>query len=297
MSSSLSEEQLFKLGLSFIGFDESRQGTKKDNRRYRAHYGISPAAMKALIADLETKGKRVTPKSLFMAICWLKLYDIEETMAGRWGHDEKTCRNIVFEYTRRIQKLKRIKISMDTLHKDCKFLGVDTIHVRSQEFRCDPSSKWWSHKFNGPGVSFEVVTDPVDGKIRWINGPQPASVHDLTFLRGGQAGKMNTWDRDSLYFNVPDGVKLVGDSAYAGQLDKVTTTQDAHKASTKKLFGRIKSLNEKANGRFKNFRAVRDSFRHGKNENDKLKKIKMAFEATAVLVQYDIESGHDLYEV
>jgi hypothetical protein len=155
----------------------------------------------------------------------------------------------------------------------------------------------WSHKFNGPGVSFEVVCDPVEGKIRWINGPQPASIHDLTFLRGGKAGKMNTWDRSSLYFNVPDGVKLVGDSAYAGQLDKVTTTQDAHKASTKMLFGRIKSLNEKANGRFKNFRAVRDGFRHGTDAIDKMKKLKKSFEAVAVLVQYDIESGHDLYEM
>lgn len=108
---------------------------------------------------------------------------------------------------------------------------------------------------------------------------------------------MNTWNRSSLYFNVPDGVKLVGDSAYAGQLDKVTTTQDAHKGSTKKLFARIKSLNETCNGRLKNFKVVRESFRHGTDAEDKLKKIKMAFEAAAVLVQYDIENGHSLFEV
>lgn len=108
---------------------------------------------------------------------------------------------------------------------------------------------------------------------------------------------MNTWNRNSLYFNVPDGVKLVGDSAYAGQLDKVTTTQDAHKGSTKKLFARIKSLNETCNGRLKNFKVVRESFRHGIDAEDKLKKIKMAFEAAAVLVQYDIENGHSLFEV
>eukprot|EP00804_Cyclotella_cryptica_P013907 CCRYP_002431-RA/>CCRYP_002431-RA protein AED:0.29 eAED:0.34 QI:0/0/0/1/0/0/4/0/136 len=114
-----------------------------------------------------------------------------------------------------------------------------------EEFRCDPNSKWWSHKFNGPGVSFEVVCDPVYGKIRWINGPQPVSVHDITFLRGGKKGKMNTWNRSSLYFNVPESVKLVGDSAYAGQPDK----------------------------------------------------IKVAFEAADVLVQYDIENGHSLFEV
>jgi hypothetical protein len=215
--------------------------------------------------------------------------------------------------------LKTLKISFDGLDENCKFLGVDTIHTRAEEFRCDPHSKWWSHKFNGPGVSFEVVTDPVEGHIRyvhfasmyfilqstltdyelrWINGPQPASIHDLTFLRGGKAGQnKNSWNQSSLYFMVPEGVKLVGDSAYEGQLDKVTTTKDAHKPFTKKLFARIKSLNETCNGRLKNFKVVKDSFRHGTNTADKLKKIKMAFEATAVLVQYDIENGHPLFDV
>lgn len=26
-------------------------------------------------------------------------------------------------------------------------------------------------KFHGPGVAFEVVCDPVSGRILWINGP------------------------------------------------------------------------------------------------------------------------------
>jgi hypothetical protein len=119
----------------------------------------------------------------------------------------------------------------------------------------------------------------------------------MTFLRGGKAGKKNEWNKNSLYFNVPDGVKLVGDSAYKGQTDKVTTTMDGHSAETKRLFARIKSMNETCNGRFKNFKVVRESFRHGSGTNDKLKKIKLAFEAAAVLVEYDIENGHPLFEV
>ncbi len=66
---------------------------------------------------------------------------------------------------------------------------VDCVHIVCYEFRCDPDSKWWSHKSNGPVVSFEVVTNPVDGHIRWVDGPEPASTHDLTFLRGGKKGK------------------------------------------------------------------------------------------------------------
>jgi hypothetical protein len=120
----------------------------------------------------------------------------------------------------------------------------------------------------------------------------------LTFLRGGKAKQAkSTWKKDSLYNNVPDAIKLVGDSAYAGQPDKVTRTMDAHQPKTKKLFARIKSMNETANGRLKSFKALREAFRHGTSTNDKLKKIKMTFEAAAVLVQYDIENGHPLMEV
>ena len=95
-------------------------------------------------------------------------------MAGRWDYGEKYCRDTVHAYLERIRELKADKISWVGMHPDCKFAAVDTIHVCSEEFRCDPSSKWWSHKLNGPGVSFEVVCDPVDGKIRYaiIRNPE-----------------------------------------------------------------------------------------------------------------------------
>lgn len=134
-------------------------------------------------------------------------------------------------------------------------------------------------------------------RFRWVNGPQPASIADITFFRGGKKGKMDTWNTRSLYFHVPDGVMLVGDSGYEGQSDKVITTKDTHSADGKRLFARMKSMLETCNGRFKNFKIVREAFRHGTDADDKLKKIKMAFEAVAILVQYDCENGHSLFEV
>lgn len=303
----------------------------RDMRRFKAHYGIGPEAIKALIADLESiQGKAVTPKCLFLTICWLRLYETEEVMAGRWGWGEKKCREIKNEYLDRIHRLKAKKISFVGLDPNCKFLGVDCIHVRSTEFRTTPHSKWWSHKSNGPGVSFEIVCDPVVGKIRqveirtscllfvlsayvyhflfrWVAGPQPASVHDITILRGGQKkdGK-DKWNKKALYWRKPKNVMLVGDSGYGGQQDVVTTTKDSHSAETKKLFARIKSQVESANGRFKNFKILTTGFRHyaGPPElededktNEKLRKIKTAFESVVVLVEYDIENGHPLFVV
>ena len=121
--------------------------------------------------------------------------------------------------------MKSKKITLCGLHPKCRFAPVDCVHIICYEFRCDPDSKWWSHnKSNGPGVSFEVVTDPVDGRIlQWVNGPEPASTHDLTFLLcGGKRGTEKEWKKSPLYFNLPKGLKLVGDSAYEGQADKVS---------------------------------------------------------------------------
>ena len=110
-----------------------------------------------------------------------------------------------------------------------------------EEMRCSPSSEWWSHKFNGPGTAFEVVSDPVDkGRMRWARGPAPCSSHDITYLRGGKKGQKGNWDKSSLYHNVPEGVRLVGNSAYGGQHDKVSVTMDAHKPKTKILFSQMK---------------------------------------------------------
>jgi hypothetical protein len=89
---------------------------------------------------------------------------------------------------------------------------------------------------------------------------------------------------------------FVGDLAYAGQPDKVTTTFDAHSKATKTLFARIKSMNETVNDCIKQaFKVAKGSFRHGHGTEDKLAKIKLAFEASAILVQYDIEIVVDVY--
>jgi len=92
--------------------------------------------------------------------------------------------------------------------------------------------------------------------------------------------------------------KLIGDSAYEGQIDVVTTTKDAHKPATKKLFARMKSMQETCFKRLKDFKVLRESFHHGKKgTNDKLRAIQRAFVATAVLLQYDFDYGHRLFEV
>jgi len=77
----------------------------------------------------------------------------------------------------------------------------------------------------------------------------------------------------------------------------VSTTNAAHDPATKELFARMKSMQETLFKRLKDFKVLRGPFRHGQGTKDKLEKIKLCFEACLVLVQYDIENGHPLFQV
>ena len=298
----LSSNEVLAIGLNLVGFGEERQKCSKDlsTQRFRSHFGVSPKAIKALAALLAKHFPDFLLDwvGLFMAICWLRLYEAEPIMAGRWKRGKKHCRETVRRYVQQIRKLKPYLINFDKLSPDCKFAPLDDTHVRCWEFRCDPSSIWWSHKFNGPGVGFEVVTNPTDkGLMMWASGPHPAAQHDLTYFRGGKKGKQKEWKKTSLYNTVPDGLRLVADSAYKGQFDKVTTTMDAHSSDTKELFARMKSMQETIFVRFKSFNVLTAGFRHGKNTKDKMNKVGEAFDAVAVLIQLDIKNGHPLMDV
>ena len=171
------------------------------------------------------------------------------------------------------------------------------------EFRTDPNSKWYSHKHNGAGLSYELVVDLCDDRVIWAAGPKPASIHDITFFRGGKeesnSKKKNEakWDKKALYFKIPKGKKLIGDSAYQGEPDKISTAKEEHQATTKEFFARAKSRQETLHTRLKFFKSLDGRFRHGKGSKEKMKHHKTCFEAVLVLVQYDLENGHPLFQV
>ena len=79
----------------------------------------------------------------------------------------------------------------------------------------------------------------------WANGPFPAATHDITIFRGGtvKIGK-DTWLKSSLYHPIPGGKRLIGDSGYIGEPEKVSATLGGHAPETKEFFARCKSRQE-----------------------------------------------------
>ncbi len=173
-----------------------------------------------------------------------------------------------------------------------KYLGtIDCVHCETNEFRTNPSSKWYSHKNNSAGVSYKVVIDFCNTRVVWISGPYPASTHDITIFFCGtqvsqsQRNNKTYWDWIALYFKIPEGEKLIGDLGYIWEPSKISITHDEHSSEVKQFFAQAKSWQETFNTRLKFFHVLSGCFHHGKGTKDKLKAHQQCFEAVCVLVQ------------
>jgi hypothetical protein len=120
-------------------------------------------------------------------------------------------------------------------------LTVDGTHFRIKEPRSDPSSKWYSHKFNSPGLAYELAISVYENRICWTSGQFPASVHDITIYCGGLLAMM-----------LP-GCKSIGDSRYAGETDNITVIRPGDSTGMKKFKEAARARQENVNGRLKEF--------------------------------------------
>jgi hypothetical protein len=92
-----------------------------------------------------------------------------------------------------------------------------------------PQTQWtWS--------LLQFYVDVVKDRIIWTNGSFPAAMHDSTIFWGGtkKSGKDN-WNPLSLYHEMPPEKRLVRDSGYCGESNKISTTLGGHSAETTKI--------------------------------------------------------------
>ena len=102
-------------GLGLVGFGVKRQNirNKLNLQLFRSHFGIGPEAIIPIIADIKhnkSKRENIILSHLLMTLCWLKLYENEHVISGRWGFGEEFCRDTVKQITSRLQCLKANKI-------------------------------------------------------------------------------------------------------------------------------------------------------------------------------------------
>lgn len=129
-------------------------------------------------------------------------------------------------------------------------LTVDGMDFRIQE----PSPfwrGWYSHKFRGPGLRYEVALNIQDGWICWVKGPfAPGPWPDIKIFRG--------WLKGILKF----GEMVEADRGYSGEF-RVACPLLCRNAEEKRMKQDARARHETVNGRFKQFNCL-GRFRHDK---------------------------------
>jgi hypothetical protein len=153
------------------------------------------------------------------------------------------------------------------------------------------------------GLSYEVCVDTVKERIVWAHGPFPAATHDITIFRGGKVKEgRDKWDKSSLYHQIKKNQRLVGDSGYVRESDKVSTTLVGHSDETKELFARFKSRGETLFCGYKSLNIMGGlPFCHkgkqGGGSAERMRVHKLVFDAFTVVMQYNMEAGRPLFNV
>ena len=119
-----------------------------------------------------------------------------------------------------------------------------------------------------------------ENRLVWLNGPFPASRHDITIFR-----------EDGLLDQMPAGHLAIADKGYRGEPNVVATANSRDQEPVRALKGAARARQESFNARIKVFKCLDERFRH------QLKKHKVAVEAVCVIVQYQLENGSPLFSV
>ena len=142
---------------------------------------------------------------------------------------------------------------------------------------------WFSHKFNGPAVRYEVAVSIQSGDIVWTNGPFPAGrFPDLKIFRLGL--------KQLLLFSRE---RAEADAGYRGEASCIDLPDEGvfnnpHQMDIK---GKVRKRHEAVNRRFKQFSCLSQKFRHH------LFYHKYFFSAVVAITQISFENGNPVYSI
>lgn len=109
--------------------------------------------------------------------------------------------------------------------------------------------RWFSHKFKGPGLRYEIALQIYPLKLRWIHGPYPCGSHP--------DNKIFT----KLLSRILEGTKVVADEGYS-HMACITRKSLQNKSVQLREYRKILARHENVNRLFKRFYVLSHRFRH-----------------------------------
>lgn len=280
-----------------LAWPESRKwDTQEKDQRFRACFG-APSEIVANIWNLiePTIGEPgAAVKHLLWALVFMKVYSNEEIHCSIVGWPSaRSFRKWSWYFVKKISDLKDQVIRLEnrfvndpdpnTAGVKC-FMTVDGIDC--PVFEPHPFNiEMYSHKFNGPGLKYEVAVCIKTGFIVWINGPFVAGTSDASILNNGLSNEIPEYEVvevDGGYRGCPKG-RLPDQGINSGERKQKSVARGRH---------------EVVNGRLKQFNVLASHFRHMKpNKERMMERHSWCFNAIAVITQLKFESGEKTFDV
>ena len=145
------------------------------------------------------------------------------------------------------------------------------------------SKQWYSSKFKGPGLRYEVGISILHGDIIWINGP----------FACGQWPDIKIFLKGGLKDNLAEGERVEADDGYISADPQYIKSRSGifHPELGQNTRNTLRARQETVNKRMKQFGALSGIFRHTIDKHGDV------FDAVALVTQVAIENGEPLFEV
>lgn len=154
------------------------------------------------------------------------------------------------------------------------FCSLDGLDLKIQE-PTPFSTKWFSHKFRGPGLRYEIALNIRKGEIVWVHGGYPCGLYpDLKLAREAYVDLVNPGERSVADKGYNDAIYFI-----------LKTARNARDHST------IMARHESVNKRMKQFKILKNTYRHS------LEKHPLVFHAVANLTQLMLKNGYPLFSL
>jgi hypothetical protein len=157
------------------------------------------------------------------------------------------------------------------------------VTVDGTDFRIQEPSpfnpKWYGHKFNGPGLRYEIAISIQRGDIVWVHGPFPCGAWpDLRIAR------------EALIYALDPGEMYVADGGYFDGNNWSDTPNGLNDIEQQQK-SLARARHETANARFKMWSVLQERYRHNKESHGDV------FNAIANITQLSIQNGEPLFQI
>lgn len=265
---------------------------KGDDKDFRSFFGAPMSLIHMIWTKIVAKAplrKNAHPKHLLWALLFLKTYGTTAVLRRLCGWPSRMeHREWTWYFIERIAALHPDVIKLDNRFHGYDgttrcLLSVDGLDCMVNE-PWPFDEKWYSQKFNGPAVKYEIAVCIKTGYIVWLNGPFVASASDATICING------------LIPLLADDEGLKVDAGYRGH-DKFKRPETANSRDGRKQKSVVRGRHENVNSRLKIFDVLNIPFRHLQPRSKMMEKHGKCFEAIVVVTQLKFENGESLYDV